>query len=249
MACLSETVEGGLVHLRLDNPAQGNVLDIPMIAALADAIGRIDAVSVRAVLISAAGRNFSVGGDLKGMAEAPDRHAMLRQMADVFHTGLQMLDDLGAPVVVAVNGAAAGGGLSVAMAGDIILGAASSSYMMAYTAIGLSPDGGASYRLPRLVGLRLAQEMAYLGRKLDAAEALAAGLITRIVPDAVLLDEALALARRLAEGPTGAFRQMKRLFDESARSDLASQLAREARAIAAPSSIIARLSSGVNNAP
>lgn len=230
---VKSTVEAGLVHLRLDHAEAGNVLDIPMIHALTDAIEAIDAATVRAVLISAEGRNFSVGGDLRGMAEADDRGAMLRRMAERFHDGLRRLEALGVPVVVAVNGNAAGGGLSVALTGDVLIGGESSGYMMAYTAIGLSADGGATFRLPKLIGLRLTQEMAYLGRRLDAAEALAAGLITRVVPDEALLDEALAVARQLANGPTGAFRRMKGLIDAGYRADFAHHVDSEADAIAA----------------
>jgi 2-(1,2-epoxy-1,2-dihydrophenyl)acetyl-CoA isomerase len=232
-ARVNSTVEGGLVHLRLAHAEGGNVLDLPMIEALADAIARIDPATARAVLISAEGRNFSVGGDLRGMAAADDRGALLRRMADVFHDGLRRLEGLGVPVVVAVNGNAAGGGLSLALAGDILIGGESSGYMMAYTAIGLSADGGSTFRLPKLIGLRLTQEMAYLGRRLNAAEALAAGLITRVVPDDAVLGEALAVARQLSAGPTGAFRRMKALIDAGSRTDFAHHVDSEADAIAA----------------
>jgi len=149
------------------------------------------------------------------------------------HDGLRRLEALGVPVVTAVNGHAAGAGLSLAAAGDVVVGAAGSAYMMAYTAIGLTADGGATFRLPRLIGVRLTQEMAYLNRRLNAGEALAAGLITRVVADDELLDEALAIARRLAEGPTSAFRTMKRLIDSGSRSDFAQHLEAEGAAIAA----------------
>jgi 2-(1,2-epoxy-1,2-dihydrophenyl)acetyl-CoA isomerase len=230
---VSLEIDAGLAHLRLANPALGNVLDLPMIAALASAIARIERESVRAVLISAEGRNFCVGGDLRGMAEAEDRGALLREMADGLHAALRQLDGLGVPVVTAVNGSAAGAGLSLAAAGDVVIGGEASSYMMAYTAIGLSADGGATFHLPRLIGLRLTQEMAYLNRRLDGAEALAAGLITRLVPDGALLDEALAMARQLAQGPTGAFRSMKRLLGDGLRNSFAAQLDAEAEAITA----------------
>ena len=226
-------IDAGLAHLRLANPAQGNVLDLAAIAALDEATARIESAAPRAILISAEGRNFCVGGDLRGMAAAADRGGLLREMADGLHVSLRRIAALGVLVVTAVNGSAAGAGLSLAIAGDIVLGGEASSYVMAYTAIGLSADGGATYYLPRLVGQRLAQEMAYLNRKLDAAEALAAGLISRIVPDDQLLDAALAAARQLAEGPTGAFRRMKRLLADSHGNTLAAQLDAEAAAIAA----------------
>lgn len=231
-AWVKVSVEAGLAHLRLNRAGEGNVLDLAMIDALTSAILALDPVAVRAVLISAEGRNFSVGGDLRGMAAAEDRGALLRSMADRFHEGLKHLEALGVPVVTAVNGNAAGAGLSLAAGGDVVIGGAGSGYMMAYTAIGLSADGGATFRLPRLIGLRLTQEMAFLNRRLDAAEALATGLVTRVVPDEALLDEALAVARKLAGGPTGAFRAMKRLLDTGARADFAAHLDAEGQAIA-----------------
>lgn len=222
----------GLAHLRLANPAQGNVLDLPMIAALDAAVGQVESADVRAILISAEGRNFCVGGDLRGMAAAEDRGALLRQMADGLHASLRRIAALGVPVVIAVNGSAAGAGLSLAAFGDIVIGGQDSSYMMAYTAIGLSADGGATFALPRLIGLRLTQEMAFLNRRLNAVEALAAGLITQVVADDALLDESMAVARRLAQGPTGAFRRIKQLLADGYLSDLGTQLDSEAEAIA-----------------
>jgi 2-(1,2-epoxy-1,2-dihydrophenyl)acetyl-CoA isomerase len=132
-----------------------------------------------------------------------------------------------------VNGAAAGAGLSLAIAGDVVIGGESSRYLMAYSAIGLSPDGGATYYLPRLIGMRLTQEMAFLNRRLDAGEALAAGLISRVVADKDLQNEAEAIARRLATGPTYAFRRIKAMLAQSHPTRLGAQLDLEAEAIAA----------------
>ena len=230
---VSLEIADGLAHMRLANPEQGNVLDLPMIAALEAAILQAEQASARAVLISAEGRNFCVGGDLRGMVAAADRGALLREMADGLHAGLLRLDALGVPVVAAVNGSAAGAGLSLTLACDMVIGGEGSSYMMAYTAVGLSADGGSTFHLPRLIGLRLTQEMTYLNRSLNAAEALAAGLITRVMPDNAVLDAALAVARQLAQGPAGALRRMKRLLGDGFRNSLAAQLAAEAEAIAA----------------
>jgi 2-(1,2-epoxy-1,2-dihydrophenyl)acetyl-CoA isomerase len=241
---VSVEIADGLAHLRLANPAQGNVLDLPMIAALDAAILQAEQASARTVLISAEGRNFCVGGDLRGMAVAADRGALLREMADSLHAGLLRLDALGVPVVAAVNGSAAGAGLSLTLACDLVIGGEGSSYMMAYTGIGLSADGGSTFHLPRLIGLRLTQEMAYLNRRLDAVEALATGLVTRVVPDDAVLDEALVVARRLAQGPTGAFRRMKHLLGDGLRNSFAAQLAAEAEAIAA-SAVTADAGEGV----
>ena len=222
-----------IAHIRLTNPAGGNVFDLAMIPALSAAIRRIDPADTRAVLITAEGRNFSLGGDLNGMRAADDKGALLARMAQILHDGLKTLDALGLPIVTAVNGAAAGAGLSLAIAGDVVIGGAGSSYLMAYSAIGLSPDGGATHYLPRLIGMRLTQEMAFLNRRLSAEEAAAAGLISRVVADNDLQHEAEAIARQLAAGPTYAFRRIKTMLAQSHTTQLDVQLDREADAIAA----------------
>jgi 2-(1,2-epoxy-1,2-dihydrophenyl)acetyl-CoA isomerase len=155
------------------------------------------------------------------------------RLATQFHGGLEALAALDAPVICAVRGAAAGGGMSLAIACDIVLAAESARFTMAYTAIGFPPDGGSSWTLPRLVGRRRAAELMLLNERLDAPAALDLGLVTRVVPDAALDAEAAALARRLADGPTHAHGAVKRLLRESATRGFAEQMAEEARTIAA----------------
>lgn len=223
----------GIAHIQLSNPAGGNVFDLSMISALSAAIKGIDATSARVVLMTAEGRNFSLGGDLNGMRAAEDKAALLNSMAIALNDGLKALEALGLPVVTAVNGAAAGAGLSLAIAGDVVIGGVSSSYLMAYSSIGLSPDGGATYYLPRLIGMRLTQEMAFLNRRLTANEALSAGLITRVVADEALVAEAEAVAWELAAGPTFALRHIKAMLAKSHTTLLDGQLDQEAHAISA----------------
>lgn len=223
----------GIARLRLANADSGNVFNLEMIEALSSAIQSITPGNARVVLINAEGRNFSLGGDLNGMRAALDRSSLLDRMAQGFHAGLKALDNLGLPVVTAVNGAAAGAGLSLAIAGDIVIGSANSSYLMAYSAIGLSPDGGGTHYLPRLIGMRLTQEMAFLNRRLTAAEALTVGLITRLVDDTALQSESEAVAKQLASGPTFAYRKIKKLLGQSFARPLPDQLDLEAAAIAA----------------
>jgi 2-(1,2-epoxy-1,2-dihydrophenyl)acetyl-CoA isomerase len=139
---------------------------------------------------------------------------------------------LPAPVVAAVQGSAAGAGMSLAAAADLVLAGASSRFVMAYTAIGLTPDGSGTWTLPRLVGLRRALELTLTNRRLSAEEAVAEGIATRVVPDDQLADEALALARSLAAGPTGALGAAKRLLRESIGRDLEAQLALETESLA-----------------
>jgi 2-(1,2-epoxy-1,2-dihydrophenyl)acetyl-CoA isomerase len=136
------------------------------------------------------------------------------------------------PLVTAINGAAAGAGFGLAILGDVALAARSAKFAMAYGAIGFTPDGGATWLLPRLVGFRQAQRLALTGERIDAHEAERIGLISRVVDDAALQDEALALARTLAEGPRRAFAHTRALLHQSLSNGLETQLEREARGIA-----------------
>jgi 2-(1,2-epoxy-1,2-dihydrophenyl)acetyl-CoA isomerase len=148
------------------------------------------------------------------------------------HAGIEALASLDAPVISAVRGAAAGGGMSIAIAADLVLAAESASFTVAYTAIGFSTDGGASWTLPRLVGQRRAMELALLNERLTAARALELGIVTRVVPDDSLEAEAEALARKLANGPVGAHAAVKRLLRASSTATFSGQLAEEAHTIA-----------------
>lgn len=222
-------IAGGLARLTLNNPAAGNVLNVPMLDALSAATAKLAAAPPRAVLLSAAGKNFCVGGDVRAFSVAPDRGALLHEMAGSLHESVIRLAELPSPVVVAVQGAAAGAGLSLAAGADILLAGQGASFTMAYTGIGFSADGGASYFLPRHIGLRRTQELAYTNRRLNAAEALEWGLVTRVVEDAILVQEAVAVAQNLANGPTRAYAAMKSLL--IAGGSLRAQLDAEAQKI------------------
>jgi 2-(1,2-epoxy-1,2-dihydrophenyl)acetyl-CoA isomerase len=227
-------VGGGIARLTLNRPDAGNALDPALAAALADAAeglgGRDD---VRVVLLGAAGPMFCVGGDLGFMARAEDPAAAVHALAADFHRGIEALAALPAPVVTVVQGVVAGGGLGLVTVADLVLAGASARLTMAYTAAGLSPDGGTTFFLPRLVGHRRAAELALLNERLAAEEARDLGLVSRVVPDADLAGEADALAARLAAGPAGAYAAVKRLLRASGSASLAEQLAAEAEAIAA----------------
>ena len=189
--------------------------------------------NIRAVLLTGNGSMFSAGGDLKSFAAMGDRVGSgLKELTTYFHATISRFARMDPPVVVAVNGTAAGAGMSLAAAGDITLAAESATFTMAYTAAALSPDGSSSYFLPRLIGLRRARELTLTNRRLSAAEAVDWGLINRAVADAELLKEAETLAKRLANGPTLAFGASKRLLTDSYSHTLESQMELEARAIA-----------------
>ena len=175
---------------------------------------------VGAVLLTGAGKNFSVGGDLRFMHDAGDDVAdAVYGLASTMHAGIEALATLDAPVISVVRGAAAGGGMSIAIAADLVLAAESAHFTVAYTAIGFSPDGGSSWTLPRH-RRHAPRDRADAAQRapVSAARAHELGLVTRVVADDALDAEAEALARRLARGPVGAHGAVKRLLRESSIS-------------------------------
>jgi 2-(1,2-epoxy-1,2-dihydrophenyl)acetyl-CoA isomerase len=226
-------VHDGVARITLNRPEVGNALDLESASALREAAEGLRDRDAGAVILSGAGRTFCVGGDLQYMRDADEVGDAVLRLASQFHGALEALAALDAPVIAAVRGAAAGGGMSLAIACDIVLAAESARFTMAYTGIGFSPDGGSSWTLPRLVGARRAAELMLLNERLDAATARELGLVTRVVPDEALDDEAGALARRLADGPVRALGAVKRLLRQSATRGFPEQMAEEARTIAA----------------
>jgi 2-(1,2-epoxy-1,2-dihydrophenyl)acetyl-CoA isomerase len=185
------------------------------------------------VVLTGAGRMFCAGGDLGAFAGAGDGvPALLKQITAHLHVAVSRFARMRAPVVAAVNGPAAGAGLSLVCAADLAVASDAAEFTLAYTQVGLAPDGSSTWFLPRLVGTRRALELMLTNRTLSAAEALEMGLVNRVVPAASLLAEAEALAARLASGATEAFGAVKRLLLLSASQSLESQMEWEARAIA-----------------
>jgi 2-(1,2-epoxy-1,2-dihydrophenyl)acetyl-CoA isomerase len=225
---------GAIARLTLDRPDAGNVIDLPMAQALAEAAIRCDAdASIRCVVLTGRGRLFCAGGDIALFAAAQDRvPALLGELASTLHGALVRLAGMAKPLLVLVNGPLAGAGLSLALAGDVVIAARSAHFTTAYGAIGLTPDGGMTWLLPRLIGLRRAQEMLFTNRRVPADEAAAIGLITRAVDDEALAQEGEAIATRLASSATAALGATRTLLAESFGTDLETQLEREARAIA-----------------
>jgi len=226
-------VEQGVATVVLNRPDAANAMDLTMareLAALTTILERDP--DLRAVLLTSRGKMFCAGGDLPSFQAAGDHiDRLIAEMTTHLHAAISNLMRMGKPVVVAVNGAAAGAGFSLALAGDLVIAAASAHFTMAYTAIGVSPDGGASYSLPRLVGLRRSAELMLTNRRLSSAEALDWGLVTEVVPDEELEQRAVELARRLAQGPTRAYGTVKQLLASSLDQGLETQMALEARGI------------------
>ncbi|EQB30826.1 enoyl-CoA hydratase/isomerase family protein [Sphingobium ummariense] len=189
--------------------------------------------AIRCVVLTGSGKFFCVGGDIDAFSAAgEDAEAAVGALARSFHAGIHRLATMEKPLVTAINGPAAGAGLSLAILGDIALAAASAHFTSAYSAVGLTPDGGASWWLPRLIGMRRAQEMILTNRRIGAEEAAAIGLVTRVVPDDALRTEASTVASALAKGPIRALARCRALLVESATADLSTQLDREAASIA-----------------
>jgi 2-(1,2-epoxy-1,2-dihydrophenyl)acetyl-CoA isomerase len=228
-------VADGVAAITLDRPDAANAIDLALGRELMQVAIRCDEdPGVRAVLLTGTGRMFCAGGDLKAFASYGERlPAALKELTTYLHAATSRFARMAAPLVVAVNGAAAGAGMSLAVSGDLVLMAESAKLAMAYTAAGLSPDGSSTFFLPRLVGLRRAQELMFTNRRLSAAEALDWGLVNQVVPDADLARVASELAAQLADGATRAFGTVKSLLASSFQESLETQMELEARGIAA----------------
>ena len=225
----------GVATLTLNRPEAYNALDMTLGRDLFHAVLEADDdAAVRAIVVTGAGKAFCAGGDVKAFAENLDHiGALIKELTTYLHGAVSRLCRSEKPVIMAINGVAAGGGMSLALAGDLVLAAESARFTMAYAKIAATPDGSSTYYLPRLIGVRRALELYLTNRALSAREAQEWGLITRVVPDAELASAADALARELAQGPTRAFGGAKRLFHQSTWESLETQMELEAQAIAA----------------
>lgn len=226
--------EGAIAVVTLNRPAAGNTVDMALARTLEDIVDELAADDgTRCVVLTGAGKLFCGGGDVGAMAAAGDAApAFLFELATTLHRSVAKLADMAKPLVTLVNGPAAGAGLSLAITGDVVLAASSAHFTAAYGSVGLTPDGGMSWLLPRLVGLRAAQEIIITNRRIGIKEAARIGLITRAVEGGTLMAEGLAVARSLAEGPTRAIGGARSLLAASWQNDLATHLAAEATRIA-----------------
>jgi 2-(1,2-epoxy-1,2-dihydrophenyl)acetyl-CoA isomerase len=230
---LTFEVRDGVGHLTLNRPKAANALDLEMAQELLQVAKRCDQDSqIRAVLLTGAGRMFCAGGDLQSMATADEGiPAFVQKLASTFHESLSILGRMEAPIVAAVNGAAAGAGMSLVCHADLAIAAESAKFSMAYTAAALTPDGSATFFLSRMIGRRRAVELMLTNRRLSAAEALDWSIVNRVVPDEELMTEAEKLARELASGPTRAYGGVKKLLIASATNDLETQMDLETKFI------------------
>ena len=226
MAEVETARDGAVLTITLNRPDVLNAFDAAMHQALGEALQEAEEPAVRAVVLTGAGRGFCVGQDLTEFREAPgDIGSRLRTN---YHPNVLAIRALEKPVIAAVNGAAAGAGLSFACACDIRIAADSASFVPAFINIGLVPDSGGTYFIARLLGYARAFEWMTSGRKLSAAEAHGWGLVSEVVEDDDLSARTADLAGQLAAMPTRGVGMTKRLFDQAARNTLEEQLELEA---------------------
>ena len=227
--------DGAIATIELNRPDAANGLTARMAAELREAARYCDDdPRLKVVVLRARGRFFCAGGDIKEMQGHGDAIGReLKALADDLHGTIATLCRMEPLLIVAVNGIAAGGGFSFALIGDIVLAAGSASFTMAYTRAGLCPDGSSTWMLPRLVGLRKAQELMLLNPKLSAAEAREIGLVTRVVADDALVAETDALAAELARGPRYSHAGIRKLLLASFENSLETQMELEGRSLAA----------------
>lgn len=231
---LELTVSGGVARIVLSCPERRNAIDLHFTRQFAAAAAACAAdASVAVILLAARGDWFSVGGDLRDFVAHRDNVAAhVGEMATAFHAGILALRRAAAPVVAAVAGTAAGGGFTLVCGADLLLAARSARFVSAYTRSGLTPDGGGTYFLPRIVGLRAAFDIMATNPMLTADAAKALGIVSRVVEDAELAGETERLLAELAAMPAGALAGLKRLLRGSGEDGLEAQLAAEAESIA-----------------
>ena len=234
MSHLEVSNENGIATLTMNRPEARNALSMEMRKELTDVLHDVERDnSVRCVLLKGAGDHFMAGGDVKGMGDSikksPEeikKEFMLR-IHDL-HPIMFAMRRMPKPIVASCRGAAAGAGVSIALACDLVIAAEDAFFTLAYCKIGTSPDGSSSFHLPRAVGIKKAMEIALLGDRFDAQAAKDMGMINFVVPDAELDEETNKLITRLANGPTHVYGNTKALFYRSLESEFESQLQAEA---------------------
>ncbi|BBZ33123.1 enoyl-CoA hydratase/isomerase family protein [Mycolicibacterium confluentis] len=225
---------GPIARITLNRPEAANGMNDVMTRELAQVAAEVDAPGTKVVVLSGAGRFFCAGGDLKAMAASalgPGR--FVRGIANDLHRAIATFARMDAVLITAVNGTAAGAGFSLGISGDLVVAAKSASFTMAYTKAGLSPDGSASYYLPRLVGARRAADLMLTNRRLSADEAQDWGLVNYVVDDADLAARVDALAGDIASGSAQSAAAVKKLLAVSFDNGIESQMELESRFIAA----------------
>lgn len=227
-------MRGPVCVITLNRPASLNALTLSVAQEFKAAVAEARDRSARAIVLTGAGRAFCAGGDLREMQRIAEQDGRVEAFFDeplrMLNDCLMLIRETPLPFIAAVNGAASGGGCNLALACDLVVAGESAKFNQAFIKIGLVPDCGGTFILPRLVGWRRATELLMTGDVVTAQEALAMGMINSVVPDAELMEQAMALAERLASAPTAALGKIKELLEASATNDYGGQLELERKA-------------------
>ncbi len=224
---------GNILELAINRPEAYNALNLDVMVMLSEALATAATdESIKGVMLTGKGKAFCSGGDLKWISQQTgDAGSTLHRLAPQFHIAITEIRRMGKPVVAALNGIAAGGGFSLALACDFRVMAESTILRQAYTSSGLSIDGGGTFALPRLVGLARALEIAAFDQPISSSQALAWGLVTKVVPDDKVIEESLSMLQGLAKSALHSFAWSKRLLTESLNNTLETQLELERQGI------------------
>lgn len=225
---------GGVARLTLNRPDAANTIDIPMADAFMDAAVRVaEDEAVSAVVLTGAGRFFCAGGDIRAFgADLTQANAVIARITVSLHAGILRLSRMDKPLVTVVNGPAAGAGLGLSLLGDVVVASSKAHFTSAYTAIGMSPDAGTSWLLPRTIGLRRAQEMILTNRRVPASDAYDWGMVSAVAEPEALESELTRWLEKLRAAPTSALGASRRLLQEAGTNEFAAHLEREAASIA-----------------
>ena len=231
---LTFDVSDNIATITLSRPENANALNLKMAEELHEiSITCCTNADIRAVILTGEGKMFCAGGDLHQFKEAGDeKEALLLRMATILHAAVTRFANMDAPLIVAVNGAAGGGGFSMMLAGDFVIASSKAKLVSAYTASGLTPDGSSTFYLAKHVGLLRAKELMFTNRVLTAQEGIEWGLVSRVVEPDELMNEAMDMARTFATGPTKSYGRLKRMMQTAFSDPMESQLEKETQGIA-----------------
>ena len=226
------SLDGSVATIQMNRPEALNALSLQLGKDLAAALKKASSDGARAVILTGSGRAFCSGGDLREMRAMGEEEGSIEAFLDeplkALHEVIRLIRETPIPFIAAVNGVCAGAGTNFALACDLVIAADDATFNEAFVRIGLSPDCGGTFFLPRAVGEKLAAEMFLTGITIGAERAAEIGMINRVVPASDLRDEAARLAAQLAAGPTAAFGRVKRMLNATFSNDLSAQLALEA---------------------
>jgi 2-(1,2-epoxy-1,2-dihydrophenyl)acetyl-CoA isomerase len=224
-------LQGRTVTITLNRAEALNALSMQLITDLGNAVRQVAADGARAVVLTGSGRAFCAGGDLREMQEMGEKEgrieAFLEAPLDALHEVIKLIRETPVPFVAAVNGVCAGAGVNLALTCDLVVASEDATFREAFVRIGLTPDCGGTFFLPRAVGEKLAAEMFMTGDSINASRAVQIGMINSVVPADGLISETMKLAGRLALAPTGAIGRIKQMLNSAFSNDLSAQLALE----------------------